>query len=73
MVFSFCIKNVLPAHTKNIKEEHMQKFNPGDIAPKTCKYCVCDKDGKVLDRIDVKEGDHLPPTQSSEYYYTCDC
>ena len=49
----------------------MRKYNPGDIAPKTGKYSVCDKHGNVMDRVDVKEGDHLPPTQSSEYYYVC--
>ena len=49
----------------------MTKFNPGDIAPKTAKYQVCDENGKVMDEIDVKEGDHLPPTQSENYYYTC--
>ena len=50
----------------------MKIYNPGDIAPKTCKYNVCDKDGNVMDKVDVKEGEHLPATQSSEYYYTCE-
>lgn len=48
----------------------MRKFNPGDIAPRSCRYNVCDSQGKVMDTIMVNEGDRLPPTQSSEYYYT---
>ena len=47
----------------------MQKFNPGDIAPSTGRYWVVDANGKHLDTIEVKEGNRLPPTQSSEYYY----
>ena len=53
--------------TENLK----QKYNPGDIAPKTGKYCICDKDGSILDKVDVEAGDRLPPTQSEKYYYTC--
>ena len=47
----------------------MKKLNPGDKAPKTGQFCVCNKSGKVMDTINVSKGDRLPPTQSSEYYY----
>lgn len=46
-----------------------EKYNPGDIAPKTGKYCVCNAQGNILDKIDVVAGDRLPPTQSEDYYY----
>ena len=47
----------------------MQKFNPGEIAPKTGYYEVVDANGKVLDTVSVQKGNRLPPTQSSEYCY----
>ncbi len=47
----------------------MQKLNPGDIAPQTGCYNVIDSNGKVLDTINVKKGNRLPPTQSPEYKY----
>ena len=55
--------------TENLK----QKYNPGDIAPKSGKYCICDKDGSILDKVDVEAGDRLPPTQSEDYYYKYNC
>lgn len=45
------------------------KLNPGDKAPKTCSCCLCNKDGEVIDRVDVEEGKRLPPTQDPSYYY----
>lgn len=54
---------------KKLKE----KYNPGDLAPVTGKYCICDSDGIVLDKIDVEAGDHLPPTRSEEFYYKYNC
>ncbi len=47
----------------------MQKLNPGDIAPTTGRYKVVDSHGNKLDVVEVQEGNRLPPTQSSEYYY----
>lgn len=47
----------------------MHKLNPGDLAPKTGNYAVCDKNGRHMASVSVQKGDHLPPTQSSEYYY----
>lgn len=57
----------------SIRRNKMKKYNPGDIAPQSGKYCVCDKNGKIMDKVDVEKGDHLPPTQSADYYYTCNC
>lgn len=56
-----------------MKDKIKAKFNPGDIAPKSGKYCICDRNGTVLDKVDVEAGDHLPPTQSEEYYYKYNC
>ena len=47
----------------------MQKLNPGDLAPRTGRYAVCDKNGRRMASVEMQQGDHLPPTQSSEYYY----
>ncbi len=47
----------------------MQKFNPGDIAPRTGYYNVVDENGNVIDTVSVQKGNRLPPTQSSDYWY----
>ena len=47
----------------------MHRLNPGDLAPKTGSYAVCDKNGRHMASVSVEKGEHLPPTQSSEYYY----
>jgi len=47
----------------------MQKLNPGDIAPKSGSYKVLDSNGKKMNTVEVKKGNRLPPTQSSEYHY----
>ncbi len=47
----------------------MQKFNPGDIAPRSGRYSIVDGNGSHLDSVEVQKGNRLPPTQSSEYYY----
>ncbi|MBQ9482534.1 MAG: YjzC family protein [Clostridia bacterium] len=47
----------------------MQKFNPGEVAPRTGYYNVIDSNGSVLDTISVEKGNRFPPTQSSDYHY----
>jgi len=47
----------------------MEKLNPGDIAPITGRYKVMNKNGECLDVISCDQGNRLPPTQSSEYFY----
>lgn len=47
----------------------MRRFNPGDLAPQSGNYAVCDKNGRRMATVSMQKGDHLPPTQSSEYYY----
>lgn len=50
----------------------MRRFNPGDIAPCSCQYRLVNASGKTLDVISCEEGNRLPPTQSSEYFYELD-
>lgn len=50
----------------------MQKFRPGELAPKTGSYKIVDKSGKTLYTVDVQKGEHLPPTQSSEWHLEID-
>lgn len=50
----------------------MRKLNPGDIAPKTGYYKIIDSQGKTLDKVSVRKGDRLPPTQSKDYFYEVD-
>lgn len=47
----------------------MRKLNPGDLAPQSGNYAVCDARGHRMATVRVQKGEHLPPTQSSEYYY----
>ncbi len=47
----------------------MRKFNSGEIAPVSATYCEVDSQGKVLNCVEVKKGDRLPPLQSSKHYY----
>ena len=51
----------------------MQKFNPGEIAPRTGDYNVVESDGTVLDTVSVAQGNRFPPTQSSDYHYEFKC
>lgn len=48
------------------------KLNSGDTAPKTGVYRVVDRNGRVQNTARVSEGQTLPPTQSSDYYYEID-
>lgn len=47
----------------------MRRLNPGDLAPSTGNYAVCDANGRRMASVSVRRGEHLPPTQSSEYFY----
>ena len=47
----------------------MTKLNPGDNAPKTGTYAILDGKGKKIGTVEMKKGNRMPPTQSSEYYY----
>ena len=47
----------------------MTKLNPGDNAPRTGTYNIVDKNGKKIGTVEVKKGNRMPPTQSSEYCY----
>ncbi len=63
-------KTKVSAHTKIAKKEvKMRRFNSGELAPQSGKYAVCDKNGRRMATVSMQKGDHLPPTQSSEYYY----
>lgn len=48
------------------------KLNPGDTAPSTAVYRVVDENGRVQNTARVKEGQTLPPTQSSNWHYEID-
>ena len=47
----------------------MQKFRPGDIAPKSSNYKVISKEGYKVNTVYVDAGNEFPPTQQSGYYY----
>ena len=47
----------------------MQKFRPGDIAPKSSNYKVISKEGYKVNTVYVDAGNKFPPTQQSGYYY----
>ena len=42
----------------------MKKYNPGDIAPQSGKYCVCDKNGKIMDKVDVEKVKDAVPAET---------
>lgn len=48
------------------------KLNSGETAPKTGSYKVIDQSGNVVNTVYVKEGETLPPTQSSENHFEID-
>lgn len=47
----------------------MQKFNPGEIAPKSGEYNVIGRDGSIVGTVHVSKGDRLPPTQSPDHHF----
>lgn len=48
------------------------KLNSGDTAPKSGEYKVVDQNGKVMQTVSMREGQTLPPTQSSKWYFEID-
>ncbi len=48
------------------------RLNSGDNAPKSGTYKVVDQNGRVQNTVDMREGETLPPTQSSGYHYEID-
>lgn len=50
----------------------MQKFKPGELAPKSGTYRVVDQNGNTMYTVDVERGEHLPPTQSSDWHLEID-
>ena len=47
----------------------MEKFRPGDEAPKSCKYTAYDKNGKDGGKVYLHKGDRFPATQHEGSYY----
>lgn len=47
----------------------MEKFRPGEEAPKSCKYTAYDKNGKDGGRVYLHKGDRFPATQHEGSYY----
>ncbi|MEG1528694.1 MAG: hypothetical protein RR248_06095 [Clostridia bacterium] len=45
------------------------RLNPGDTAPQSGSYRVCDRNGKMVNTVTIKRGQTLPPTQTSGWYY----
>lgn len=45
------------------------RLNCGDICPKTGSYKVIDKEGKIVNKIYVGEGETMPPTPESDWHY----
>jgi hypothetical protein len=50
----------------------MQKFKPGELAPKSGQYRIVDANGQTMYTVDVERGEHLPPTQSSDWHLEID-
>jgi len=48
---------------------YMEKFRPGEEAPKSCKYTAYDKNGKDGGRVYLHKGDRVPATQHEGSYY----
>lgn len=45
------------------------RLNCGDVCPKTGSYKVVDKNGNVINKIYVGEGETMPPTQMANCHY----
>ena len=51
----------------------MEKYKPGEEAPRSCKYTAYDKYGKDGGQIYLNKGDRFPATQHEGSYYVMDC
>ena len=47
----------------------MDKFKPGENAPKSCKYTAYNKHGKNGGMIYLNKGDKFPATRHEDSYY----
>lgn len=45
------------------------RLNSGEIAPRSGSYKVVDQNGRMINTVDMNEGDKLPPTQSSQHHF----
>ncbi|MFA5449483.1 MAG: YjzC family protein [Clostridia bacterium] len=48
------------------------KLKSGEIAPKSGTYKEVAANGRVVNTIDVKKGNRLPPTQKAQSHFTID-
>jgi hypothetical protein len=48
----------------------MNKWKPGEEAPKTGDYTAYDNKGNDVGTVHLDKGDRFPATQHSGYYYT---
>lgn len=47
----------------------MDKWTPGEQAPKSAYYCAYDKNGKCGGKVYLEKGQRFPATQHSGSYY----
>ncbi len=47
----------------------MIKLKSGEIAPKSGSYNVVNRNGKVVNSVNVNKGDTMPPTQSKQNHF----
>ena len=45
------------------------KFKPGETCPKDCRCAMYDKNGRKINKVDLKKGVTFPPTPSRGDYY----
>ena len=63
-------KSPLGAYCYYLKKEvFIMRLNCGDICPKTGSYKVVDKNGNVVNKVYVGEGETMPPTQTENCHY----
>ena len=70
---SFLLHNFIFFEHTNSGGISMEKFRPGEEAPKSCKYTAYDKNGKDGGKVYLNKGDRFPATQSEGSYYVMDC
>ena len=50
----------------------MQKFRPGEVVPRSCRYSAYDENGYNGGKLYLREGERFPATQHSGSYYVMD-
>ena len=48
------------------------RLNSGEVAPRTGSYKIVDQNGRMINTVEMNEGDRLPPTQSSQHHFEID-